>query len=97
MPVGLAGPAALQPSQPHRRASQTRDPEGMPSREDLAKIQQDVMSLAKQARELLEKQGNTLVDAQGNKALLAHSLLLLAHCMLPSILPKDKQAVATFL
>jgi len=49
------------------------------------------------AREYLEKQAYLLADAQGNKVMLAHSLLLLMHCTLASMLSKGIHAIVTLL
>ena len=61
------------------------------------KLNQDILVNAKQAQEYLEKQGYALADAQGNRTSLSYTLLLLAHCAPPSILPKGMRAVATLL
>jgi len=50
-----------------------------------------------QSQEFLEKQGYVPLDAQGGKASLSYMLLLLVHCMPPSLLPKAISAVAAVL
>jgi len=83
--------------QPRTRSSQSLTHEHVPTREELAKLNQDVLSSEKQAWEFLERQGYAPTDVQGNQALLSYTLLLLAHCVPPSILPKGIRAVATLL
>jgi len=56
-----------------------------------------MLSSTKQVWDYLEKQGYMLKDAQGNRMMLAHTLLLLAHCALQDMLPQGIQAVATIL
>ena len=61
------------------------------------KLNQDIIANAKQAWEYLKKQGYALTDTQGNHTSLSYTLLLLAHCAPPNILPKGMRAVATLL
>ena len=49
------------------------------------------------AQVFLEGEGYILVDTQGNKASLVHSLLLLTHCELDSMLYKGVCAVVNLL
>ena len=65
--------------------------------EELAKINQDVLTNTKQAWEYLKKQGYAPADTQGDQASLSYTLLLLADYAPPSILPKGIQAIATLL
>ena len=88
MPVVAVNPSGPTPTQPRTRSSQSLSHEHIPTRDELAKINQDVLANAKQAREYLEKQGYAPADAQGNRASLSYTLLLLAHYASPSILPK---------
>jgi len=53
--------------------------------------------MVKQGCKFLERQGYIPADAQGNKSMLTHTLLLIAHCTPPSIIPKGIQVVATLL
>ena len=59
----------------------------------MAKINQDIMAMVKLAQEFLEGEGYMPEDAQGNKASLTHSLLLLTHCTLASVLYKGIWAI----
>jgi len=97
MPTVAVDPGGPPTTQPRTRSSQSLAHEHVPTREELAKINQDVLANAKQAREYLEKQGYAPADAQGNQATLSYSLLLLAHCAPPSVLPKGIQAIAALL
>jgi len=86
-----------QPIQTHTRASCGPDPDHIPTREELVKMHQILITSAQQAQEYLEKQGYTPPDVQGSKAPLSYTLLLLAHCTLPSLLPKAIRPVAAVL
>jgi len=61
------------------------------------KLNQDIIANAKQAWEYLKKQGYALTDTQGNHTSLSYTLLLLAHCAPPNVLPKGMRAVTTLL
>jgi len=69
----------------------------VPSREELVRLNQDVMASTKMAREFLKRPGYAPMDTQGNRASLSYTLLLLAHYASPSVVPKGMQAVATLL
>src|SRR5882672_9714267 len=60
-------------------------------------MNQESLMTAAQAREYLEKQGYAPTGMQGEKAMLSHTLLLLAHCAPPNILPKGIRVVAAIL
>jgi len=92
--------AMVPQSQPQPAQARTRSSQGvarMPSREELVKLNQDLMSSAAQAREYLEKLGYALVDVQGEKTTLSHMLLLLAHSTSTNVLQKGIRVVATLL
>jgi len=99
-PTGVGGRATSQPQPTQPTQARTRSSQGagcLPTREELVKLNQEASTSAAQAREYLEKQGYTPPDEQGGKASLSYTLLLLAHCALPSILPKAIRAVAAVL
>ena len=75
--VDPGGPAMSQLMLGRTRSSQPQTHDQVPSREELAKLNQDVMASAKMAREFLERQGYALPDAQGNRVSLSYTLLLL--------------------
>jgi len=95
MPVGTGGHVTPQPTQTCSRSSQGAN--HLPSNEELARLNQDLMSSMAQAHEYLEKLGYAPTDAWGEKATLSHTLLLLALSALANILQKGFQAVATIL
>src|SRR5882724_13036879 len=84
-------------NQTRTRASQPHGSDHMPSHEELIKLNGDVMSLTKQARDYLERQGYMLKDVQGNRMTLVHMLFLLSHCTPNSFLLRGICAVATIL
>jgi len=87
MPTVAVDPGGPPMMQPRMRSSPSLAHEHTPSQEELAKINQDVLANTKLAWEYLEKQGYAPADMQGNQAMLSYSLLLLAHCAPPSVLP----------
>ena len=92
--VNPGGPTAMQL---RTRSSQSLTHEHIPTHEELAKLNQDVLASTKQAREFLKKQVYAPADVQGNQASLSYTLLLLAHCAPSSILPRGIQAIVTLL
>jgi len=66
MPMVVVDPSGSTTMQPRIRSSQSLTHEHIPTQEELAKINQDVLTKSKQAWEYLEKQGYAPVDMQGN-------------------------------
>jgi len=89
MPTVAVNPSGPTIMQPRMRLSQSQTHKHAPTWEELAKINQDILSNAKQAQEFLKRQGYTPADAQGNWALLSYTLLLLAHSAPPASYPKE--------
>jgi len=66
MPMVAVNPSGPTTIQPRMRSSQSLSHKHIPMQEELAKINQDVLTNTKQAWEYLEKHGYPPADVQGN-------------------------------
>jgi len=66
MPTIAVDPGGPTATQPRMRSSQSLTHEHVPTHEELAKLNQDVLASTTQAREFLKKQGYAPADVQGN-------------------------------
>src|SRR5882724_5541608 len=93
-PEGWATPAQ---SRAKMRASQLQNRGQILSREELARVNQDIMAMEKLVRDFLVGEGYMPVGIQDDKVSFAHVLLLFIHCAPASMLHKGIQAVAMLL